>query len=96
MSKRKPRDISDALEIAGARQGPATTLPGGLPAAPPQGDEKRAKKPTERPRGLRKQRVGIVVYVDRETHYTLKRLALENECSLQELCTSAVMKLIGS
>ena len=96
MSKRKTRDISDALDIAGARHGPATALPAGLPAAPPQVNKKSTTKQAERPRGLRKQRVGIVVYVDKETHYTLKRLALESECSLQELCTSAVMKLIDS
>ena len=35
-----------------------------------------------------------MVYVDSDTHYTLKRLALDTRCSLQQLCTQAVMKLV--
>ena len=45
-------------------------------------------------RGQRKGRTGVVVYLDTDTHFKLKRMALEARCSLQELCTRGLMRLL--
>ncbi len=78
MSKRKTRDILAALDIAGATQPPATATAAGLSHGSDTADETKSHRPGQRRRGLREQRVGIVVHVDKDTDYTLKRLALES------------------
>ena len=94
MSKRRTRNLGEALRIAGESK------PGGValqPAAPQLGDPTRATaaKPAAQPqRGQRKGRTGVVVYLDTDTHFELKRMALEARCSLQELCTRGVMSLL--
>ena len=73
---------------------PATPRTIGASQTPQPAQDARGHRPARRRRGLRDQRVGIVVYVEMESHHTPQRLALDNRCSLQDPCTSAVMKLV--
>ena len=82
------------MRIAGESK---PSIAGLRPAAPQLVDPagSRAVRPAPQPqRGQRKGRTGVVVYVDTDTHFELKRMALEARCSLQELCTRGVMSLL--
>ena len=94
MSRAKTRDINKALDLVGATSRPTSPLSAALTQeAVAAGDTEPTTR--KRRRGRRVERIGIVIYVDSDTHHTLKHLALDQRCSLQDLCTSAVMKLIG-
>ena len=95
VSKRSTRGLGEALRIAG--QSKTASL--GLEPGPTHGVEQPggpAMRPApQRQRGQRRGRTGIVVYLENDTHFQLKRMALESRCSLQELCTRGVMSLLS-
>ena len=47
-----------------------------------------------RRRGYRENRTGVAIYLPPETHHQLKLLAVEERMSIQELCKSAIVKLL--
>ena len=94
MSKRRTRGLGEALRIAGESKTPAVALGAGAPHGVDQRPAPPARVAPQQQRGQRKGRTGVVVYLDSNTHFELKRLALESRCSRQELCTRGVTSLL--
>ena len=94
MSKRRTRGLGEALRIAGESKTAGVRLEPGTPRQVGHADRAGATPGPQRQRGQRKGRTGVVVYLDTETHFKLKRMALEARCSLQELCTRGVTSLL--
>ena len=95
MSKRRTRGLGEALRIAGESKTTGIRLEPGPPEGIEQPAAAAARPAPQRQRGRRKGRTGVVVYLDTDTHFELKRMALEARCSLQELCTRGVMSLLN-
>ena len=94
MSKRRTRDLGEALRIAGESTPAGAAIHPGAPQLVGAAGATAATRAAQPQRGQRKGRTGVVVYLDTDTHFELKRMALEARCSLQELCTRGVMSLL--
>ena len=94
MSKRRTRGLGEALRIAGESKTAGIRLEPAVPQAVERPEAASTRTAPQRQRGQRKGRTGVVVYLDTDTHFELKRMALEARCSLQELCTRGVMNLL--
>ena len=95
MSKRRTRALGEALRIASESKTTGLALEPGAPHGVDQAGRAPAKLAPQLQRGQRKGRTGVVVYLDTDTHFQLKRMALEARCSLQALCTRGVMSLLS-
>ena len=95
MSKRRTRGLGEALRIAGESKTAGLALEPEPTHGVDQPGGAAAKPAPQQQRGRRKGRTGVVVYLDTDTHFELKRMALESRCSLQELCTRCLMSLLN-
>ena len=80
MSKRRTRGLGEALRIAGESKTAGLALEPGPTHGVDQPGGAAARVASQRQRGQRKGRTGVVVYLDTDTHFELKRMVLESRC----------------
>lgn len=96
MSKQKGRDIAAAVARAKRPDHPELAIGGATQQARPSRPETPQRQASGERRRDRKGRRGIVVYVSDDSHQALRRMALDQRITLQDLCSSAIVDLVDS